>query len=196
MEGRKSQTRRILSHDPLYHPAVAPSGEVFDEGVRVSGARFGMVGGRLWVRETWAATLKGCDYDWRGQLPEGAADCLFYKADGDDLLPPEFALPDGKGRIRWRPSIHMPRWVSRIDLEVTGLRVERLQDISEEDALAEGVAVDRGNAYHVAGFEGEMAHATARGCMETLWGTINGAGSWECNPWVWVVEFRKLTTRD
>lgn len=81
---------------------------------------------------------------------------------------------------RWRPSIHMPRWASRITLEVVGVRVERLQDISEEDAKAEGCALSADwKAFGVVAFQ-------------QLWESINGPGSWDANPWVWVVEFRKL----
>lgn len=82
--------------------------------------------------------------------------------------------------LKWRPSIHMPRWASRITLEVTGVRVERLQDISEADALAEGVTFD------------PLMHTNPREAYMHLWNAINGPGSWYANPWVWVVEFRKL----
>ena len=83
---------------------------------------------------------------------------------------------------RWKPSIHMPRSASRITLEVTGVRVERLQNISEADAIAEGVK----NSLHLPG--GRFAREN----FAHLWWTINGDGSWEANPWVWVVEFKRV----
>jgi hypothetical protein len=90
-----------------------------------------------------------------------------------------------QGRLcdRWRPSIHMPRWASRITLEVTGVRVERLQDISVADAIAEGVVECNQN---LRGLEPCMEWRYA---YEDLWGQINGQGSWDANPWVWVVSF-------
>ncbi len=99
--------------------------------------------------------------------------------------------------MKWKPSIHMPRWASRITLEVTGVRVERLQDISEEDAIAEGVecweergyddAQDFYRNYHTGG-----DLFTAKASYRTLWESINGPGSWERNDWVWVIEFKRI----
>jgi len=80
---------------------------------------------------------------------------------------------------QWKPSIHMPRWASRINLEVVSVRVERLQNISEDDALAEGITlVERGTS--------------PVDQFKKLWESINGPGSWEANPWVWVVEFKRI----
>jgi hypothetical protein len=93
-----------------------------------------------------------------------------YQADGNR---PEF-------NGLWKPSIHMFRWASRITLEITGVRVERLQDISEADAIAEGCQCS-----------GVPASLTNRGAFAKLWESINGTGSWDANPWVWVVEFRR-----
>lgn len=137
---------------------------------------YGKPGDRLWVKETW------------GQVGEG--DPIIYRATCDTET--RFATNWYDRGFKWTPSIHMPRRASRITLEITDIRVERLQDISEEDTLAEGVAIDKGHCYHVAGHEGKWAHATAKGCFETLWGSINGPGSWDANPWVWVIEFRKV----
>jgi hypothetical protein len=100
----------------------------------------------------------------------------FYRADNK-------AAPDD---VRWRPSIHMPRWASRITLRITDIRVERLQDISEDDARAEGVKPLDYAAHHVADGCG------ARIAFEQLWNTINGPGAWEANPWVWVVAFERV----
>lgn len=121
-------------------------------------------GMRLWVREA--------HYVWSAGNKDGSGKRIDYRA----------TEPDAP--CSWTPSIHMPRWASRITLEVTAVRVERLQDISEEDARAEGMA---GNAVGEWGCEGVLED------FESLWESINGAGSWDVNPWVWVVEFERLT---
>lgn len=89
---------------------------------------------------------------------------------------------------RWRPSIHMPRWASRITLEVESVRVERLQEISREDAAAEGVCI----ANEADRFRGYGVHRWPEQNYETLWNLINGPGSWDANPWVWVVTFKRI----
>jgi hypothetical protein len=101
---------------------------------------------------------------------------VIYKASNPDY-------PITIGSERWRPSIHMPKWAARIWLEITNIRVERLNDISDEDAGKEGVFPNGDNAKpHVKSFF-------------LLWSRLNGAGSWEKNPWVWVIEFKRLETR-
>jgi hypothetical protein len=122
---------------------------------------YGHAGDRLWVRETF------CD------LGDGEIE---YRADGEcdpNVVP------------RWTPSIHMPRAASRILLEIVAVRVERLQDITEGDAWAEGV--DKAEVLSMPCADGATAAYSA------LWQRINGAGSWEANPWVWVVEFKRTT---
>ena len=101
---------------------------------------------------------------------------------------------DGKG-IHWRPSIHMPRWASRILLEVTAVRVEQLQDISEADAIAEGIEHwdASGNNEWADYSDPAGLPLSARESYRTLWEQINGPGSWDTNPWVWVVEFKRVT---
>jgi len=123
---------------------------------------YGQPGDRLWVREAFG------HFERNDTLKPG--DTIYYRADGECLeLQP------------WRPSIHMPRWASRITLEVTGVRVERLQDISEADAQAEGCAdVDY------------SAGRTYRHAYRDLWESINGEGAWSLNPWVWVVSFHRM----
>jgi len=121
---------------------------------------YGQPGDRLWVRETWRS------------YPDG----IVYRADYRDT---DFA---DAVHAPWRASIHMPRSASRIELEVTGLRVERLQDISEADANAEGVK----HSLHLPG--GRFAREN----FAHLWWTIHGDESWEANPWVWVVSFVRV----
>lgn len=175
LEGRKTQTRRLVTY---------PRGKLFPShvdrwinllmGKHWSHPRgwlrpYATTGDRLWVRETWGAIR-----------PEGVptvhpvagVDRLEYRADGH---------PDD-GRV-WRPSIHMPRWASRLTLEVVSVRVERLQEISEPDAVAEGIdAATFGPVWEC-----------ARDAFAHLWDSINGErASWESNPWVWRVEFRRL----
>ena len=161
--------------------------------------KHGGIGDRLWVRETWADV----------NTPDGPAIC--YRADGNYMHWRDFSktfgpdygigpsmdytaypggccmwwedLLNGEPDHRWRPSIFMPRWASRITLEITGIRVERLQDITEEDAIAEGVF----------GNEGPYDQQTPRMCFETLWDSINGKKyPWSINPWVWVISFERI----
>lgn len=139
---------------------------------------YGLPGDRLYARETWAAPHA---YD---HLPPR-------------LIPRDarihYAATEDRGGMLWRHSIHMPRFASRITLEITGVRVERLLEISEEDAKAEGV----GRMY---GADGEALAgctvATPYRCgLATLWEQINGAGSWGANPWVWVIDFKRVEAR-
>lgn len=116
----------------------------------------GKTGDRLWVRETWHPDSSKID---------GSP---AYKADVD------YDTSDCK----WKPSIYMPRKASRIDLEITGIRVERLHDISEEDCRAEGIIITDA--------------LTLWRAYQSLWESINGKSSWGLNPWVWVIEFRRI----
>ena len=131
---------------------------------------FGLPSDRLWVRETWSVS-SAHDYLSPKDIPSSAR--VDYAADGSS------GYIFGKGR----PSIFMPRWASRILLEITAIRVERLQSISGPDCWAEGIA-------H-AGWDPERYGSTVE-CYRDLWESINGPGSWAANPWVWVVEFRRV----
>lgn len=133
---------------------------------------FGRPGDRLWVRETF------CDRNNNGEQIKP-----LYRADGQ-----EYEGGDGwHFEAKWKPSIFMPRRYSRITLEITNVRVERLQDISEEDAKSEGA---NGEKYRGQGFE----HCIYREAFRTLWESINAKRgySWDANPWVWVVEFKRI----
>ena len=174
---------------------------------------FGAVGDRIWVRETWAqlGNEDGCAIDWNDNLVKdaGAEAARIYRASctiGDyglwQIPDDAFWKPhtdDRQYEGSWRPSIHMPRWASRITLEITDVRVERLNSISEEDARAEGV----GSAVWFAAKgvpESEWTSLGEHGAMQashinkfaTLWESIYGAESWQANPWVWVIEFKRL----
>lgn len=180
LAGTKTQTRRVVKPQPMmvtnHRLAIwdGPSAALQQQRERMGrGCPYGQPGDRLWVRETWARDDE-----------DGA---LFYRADvglGGDADDWERNRLDGVPRYRWRPSIHMHRRASRITLEITGVRAERLQDISEADAIAEGVK----NSLHLPG--GRFAKEN----FAHLWWTINGDGSWEANPWVWVIEFKRVNT--
>lgn len=201
LDGSKTQTRRVvkLPHEnPLGKWEALPwggpnggrtrSGETVPAQMVIGHSRtgdilscpYGQPDDRLWVRETFAHMYRG------NSMPESRrGDDVVYAADG-------FA-PDSYVYGAWKPSIHMPRWASRIDLEVTGVRVERLQDISRDDAKAEGCE-------HGDSCDHARLSCADIGCLgpdyrigyRTLWEQINGPGSWDANPWVWVVEFRRV----
>lgn len=146
----------------------------------------------LWVRETWQGPLFSGELpdDWRSEKYNAPKAC-HYRASGDSC---EFVDMDDNLVQRWRPSIHMPRWASRITLEITGVRVERLQNISEVDAKAEGVdpimAWRTGEPVERFGLPRMTPVPVMR--YARLWESINGPGSWAANPWVWVVEFKRV----
>jgi len=175
LEGRKSQTRRVVKHGQVFR--FVPGGELSREerlamyaspfkwdhsnpvhptvDELLSCCPYGVPGDRLWVRETWSPGPGGIGFVY-------FADC-----------------PEGQHPPAWKPSIHMPRAACRITLEVVGVRTERLQEISEADAKAEGVTVYDGGVCYRDGYA-------------ALWDQINGPGSWAANPWVWVVEVKRL----
>lgn len=140
---------------------------------------YGKLGDRLWVRETCFIN----DYREASVPEQERADCeIHYRADG---------IPDFEGEeelIRWRPSIHMPRWASRILLEVTDVRVERLQDITEEQALAEGIKKHSDGGYHVE--DGKHFSDSPVESFACLWSSVGG--DWDANPWVWCVSFKRI----
>jgi len=189
LEGRKTQTRRIMKVQPesnqlgllritdstnrsyigKYHWAES---NATGNHVRskLFACPYGAVGDRLWVRETWAEA--------GGSAPE----LQLHRANYPAHVPSHYENVPPAESIRWRPSIHMPRWASRITLEITGVRVERLQDISEEDAKAEGAPTECcviGDK-HFLGFR-------------SLWRSINGEESWQANPWVWKLSFKLVS---
>ena len=157
---------------------------------------YGTVGDRLWVRETWY--YEEHMHDSTEGMPDSPGGLyshrLVYKADC-----PDYPVNVGVGRQGWRPSIFMPRWASRITLKITGIRVERLQDISHEDAIAEGVCEYCSNCRKTPPFSqpciGCGAYDTAQRAFFEIWEKINGrkpGKTWKDNPWVWVVEFRRV----
>ena len=148
---------------------------------------YGAPGDALWVRETWAP-LGDILTEVIGRPRVFRADADLVRDDSGDRVGwwlGETFLEGSERPFRWRPSLHMPRWASRITLDVVSVRVERLQAISEADAEAEGVSADL------------ESRTLARDAFRELWDSINGKRpgcSWDDDPWVWVVEFRRITT--
>lgn len=206
LEGRKTQTRRVVASRSTAHPEFVllevenawwpyfsddGESEILDDGTKKPmSSPYGKVSDILWVRET-----ARCDY--RGT----------HDAHGDGMIGGVYAAGGGfirtydlkeqhkfqwfpknyknrNGSIKWHPSIFLPRWAARIFLEITDIRVERLRDISPEDCLAEGII---GGAILGGGGRCELT-----GKYEELWESINGKHSWSRNPYVWCITFRKV----
>jgi len=170
--GTKTQTRRVAKvNDHDCKPGfITPNAGFVPRRVQDHAVYcpYGQPGDRLWVRETWALA------DGRNSLVP-----YLYRADGDSQ-----PVLDG----RWRPSIHMPREASRITLEITNVRVERLNEISQKDVMAEGaepLTLADGGFVPLSGSD-------YVGGFRRLWESINGPGSWAENPLVWVIAFKRL----
>lgn len=181
--GTKTQTRRVVKSckDRDMGCALAPSeiaGEINQGDLRNS--KFGQLGDRLWVREAWRTIAE--------------ADHLAPR----DLNPAhrvwmEASAPHQPGFGKLRPSLFMPRWASAITLEITSLRIEKLQDISIEDSKAEGAWPDISVVYECEKYFGiDALGVNPRLAYRMLWEQINGAGAWATNPWVWVVAFKQV----
>ena len=173
LEGRKTQTRRPVKVPHIDRDAMCElsgnelAGELSAGNYRNS--PHGKPGDRIWVRETWA----------RYNIDQDSHD-MAYRA-----TPPADWPEEG----RWRPSIHMPRWANRITLEITCVRVERLNSISQEDAQAEGMELTGWRpTYSDPDSGGEVW--TPYDNFAQLWESIYGEESWKANPWVWVIEFK------
>ncbi len=204
LEDTKSQTRRIaklsngklivgrsrgavecvelLEGEPMYRPAGPAPLVPFPRERLEAACPYGKPGDRLWVRETWASNTMR-----KGEV--------YYAADRADI------------GLKWTPSLHMPRWASRLTLEVTGVRVEQLHAISQEDALAEGVLTWRhgwtdkeaAEAFLFAGSHIVDVEelGLGRALFALMWSAAGGAWDpemrrWKANPWVWVVDFRRV----
>jgi hypothetical protein len=177
VDGRKTQTRRIINPQPCIRPEINECSGYFEvyNGDELAG-RLRMrilTGDRLYVREHWR-TSGSLDKTSPRDLPQSAA--ILFEADGK---------PAPVWRGKHRQAMHMPKWASRLTLTVTDVRVERLQDISEEDAHAEGCPVTwDGKPYDPPPPEVDSWQGYGRASYCLLWSKINGPGSWDANPWV------------
>lgn len=190
LDGRKTQTRRTLKNI-IEGDNCTLVKKLSPQRINVRDLRFlqfchyGAVGDRLWVRETFCIGVR-----------DSGEDVKIYKASVDDDTAKEF-----KGL--WKPSIFMPRWASRILLEITAIRVERLHEISEQDAIAEGIecikwpdSSVKHPSYTTKSPSGKRIESLGAKCSYlSLWESINGRASLESNPWVWVVEFKRIEVR-
>ena len=198
LDGRKTQTRRVVKgvgHDNCIEvrpPSKTKAGMVTHvlDAPKLGLCPMGNPGDLIYVRETW----QHANYPL-GPFQEGTT--VFYRADylNDPHGPDGEKSPEGKYR-HWQPSIHMPKSAARIWLEITGVRVERLQDISEADAIAEGIErVDDffGCACWKAYGEPDGADVVCPddpiGSFRSLWDSTGG--DWQANPWVWVIDFKR-----
>ncbi len=221
LAGAKTQTRRIVKNAHM----MTVDGELVPIAALCP---YGQPGDRLWVREEWRVgawdEIAGCvAIDYKA---DGYCRREWLRVDDEDLfirlrqqciddaraaLGPadRYTWEPGRAPCRWRPSIHMPRWASRITLEITDVRVQRVQDISEADAVADGVRPGDGK-WHALG-DGEAVfldefgwfaperytrHNAPRHAFREAWEIINGPESWAANPWVWVIEFEKLEQQE
>jgi hypothetical protein len=213
LKDRKTQTRRILKLSKMglgklaatdFHPEAAYRGVQQNSGTaqwyddngghyRESVCPYGMPGDRLWVKETHAfISTYGVSRSVADATARKHKTTVIYKAsppwqynaddvevvfDGDSPMGRLQQVFREVSDLAWKPSIHMPRWASRLTLEIVSLKVERVQDISEGDIIAEGCPDE---------------YLLGKNWYRPLWDEINGIGSWEANPWVWVVEFKRV----
>jgi hypothetical protein len=170
LDSRKTQTRRVMKLDEI--TAAGIRGIMRGTGPVFAFCPYGQPGDRLWVREAFFAE------DGLALRREHQRGQVYYRANVN--IPVSF---------KWKPSIHMPRWASRITLEITKVRVERVQEISEEDVRAEGI--------QVVGYGDYPDQFSGKHLYQELWDKLNreregGKYAWARNPWVWVLEFRRL----
>jgi hypothetical protein len=173
LDGRKTQTRRVIKDKDITNnfdidvdgsACAYINPETGDSYPPTAIAKY-QVGDILWVRETWSRDESG-EYVYRTN----------YGATEDDSFPPSM--------FKWKPSIHMPREAARIFLKVTNVRVERLQDISEDEAIKEGAKAYGPN---------NCSGTSARIAFAEIWDKTTTEHEWRTNPWVWVIEFEKIS---
>ena len=193
MNGTKTQTRRVIKRPEQWMIEFDGKDhwceDQYGESQRVVDyCPYGLPGDRLWVRETHRIDVHMPDFS-----------LVDYRADGASLqcVGENRMLIPSTSIGQWRPSIFMPRWASRITIDVTGVRVERVQGISEEDAIREGLKETVNGTW--ADPTQEAGWQDPRNAFARLWDSINGKPrndgvdiSWAANPWVWVLEFRKI----
>lgn len=210
LNGRKTQTRR-----PVKFPVLDKNLGCELAGNELAGelsagnylnSAFGKPGDQVWVRETWGVVSHELDEDGRIQpwTPNRPATAIhempfgngyysghaIYAADGDFTWCDDDGYEDG--RSCWKPSIHMPKAASRILLEITDVRVERLNSIHDVDAMREGIQNLTTCSHADFGIPGVVNAQHPVRAFQLLWESIYGADSWRANPWVWVIEFKRI----
>lgn len=183
LAGTKTQTRRVMKPQPHVFQDGEPVTYCGTPGAGQTKAivcPYGTVGDRLWAREAFRHYANG-------ETAGGKYACVTYRADDAAAKVPVAEWPPARalwnsGKHPWTPPIHMPRWASRITLEITGVRVERVQDINRGDCMEEGCP-----------FPNMAKGADPREWFRNLWQSINGPDSWAANPWVWAMAFRVVT---
>ncbi len=193
LDGRKTQTRRIMKPQPANDIALStfPNAEACGwisslahkfGSTTAHFCPFGKPGDRIWVRETFQGPLVSEDlFEEYRAYPEKFEKPQYCEYAANGGATPEYCDLDDNLRHGWRPSIHMPRWASRISLEITGVRVERLNQISDAESSEEGCSIadmESGES---------LSDVFAR-----LWSSIYGQESWLANPWVWVIDFKRV----
>lgn len=202
LSGAKTQTRRVMKPQPATDLSwvtgwgwtfFTPEKHISGRGIHpVKGASEVFLpcpyflGQRLWVRETWAALHPGTDLAFSKVKPRPGVCSLAYKATEERGI-----------NGNWRPSIFMPRWASRITLEVTEVRVERVNDISEEDAIAEGLAIwldNEGRHTHYGINRADVWERDPRLTFRRLWDGINAKRGYpfDSGVWVWAIAFKRV----
>lgn len=200
LEGRKTQTRRVIKDQTIgehWCEARADGRQYLEwQGQPTCGSGvwdvpeynaeivspLGLIGDRIYVRETWANGIHALAAEREEDGP------FVYAADGDLAV---------QGRLgeRWKPAIHMPKYAARIWLEITGVRVERLQQITDTDCWAEGAITearpDQFSVHSVIATDGK-AYLSPRGAFSSLWESTGG--DWAADPWVWVIDFKTIST--
>jgi hypothetical protein len=229
LDGLKTQTRRVVKLPPwTASVTVDAGGTIFGPGPYLKAHRaqpvpddvgamervhcpYGYPGDRLWVRETWAPFYAGGNSLAFPQPDMFEANAIRYRATPDHVTAYPTSISTWESRPTstrehpWRPSIFMPRWASRLLLEIVEVRVQRLHDLTEKDALAEGISEvpffpDDGYPLCVGYMVGKDDKRTALDqtpiqTFTKLWTSINGADSWAANPWVWALTFKRIDAR-
>jgi len=196
LNGNKTMTRRIIKQQPrntissaLKHPsvAIAKPGEYVVDNNRTIICRYGIPGDQLWVRETFFSSLPDEILNATTGTP------IFYKADLNDLSRLSLQSLMQEHGYKWKPSIHMTFAAARIFLKIIDIRIERLTDITEEDCISEGISMQ------YLGFKRRFSFplcsenfVSPKTAFNLLWEYVNGPGSWDANPWVWVIEFKNF----
>lgn len=208
LDGRKTQTRRVVKPQPVQmddrHYMTHPGSMIYGKSALLNKLSrkcpYGQPGDQLWVRETWLYDdYMHSETAGKPDLPGGLySHRIVYRA-----TQPEYPV-ETIGSQKWRPSIHMPRWASRINLEIIDVRIERLQDISIKDALAEGITgvtkdnevvkycvLDKGDRSSIAWVDMPRSPIQA---YKRLWDSINAARgySWDSNPFIWVIKYERI----